>query len=1269
MTPPSASSFGTQGLRLVNGQRYCVKIQAENLAGAKSEIVSSDGFIVDNSPPNLRHAMVLDGQGEDDIDYQSSNTQLSATWAGIKDYESGIQHFEVAVSRNRAGQPDVTSFTDVGHNVSSTIKGLYLNNEVHYIILCAINNAGLRSCLASDGVLIDPTPPSSGVVHDGILEPDVRYQAAVNELSANWERIWDLESRVERFEWAIAEKGEDLVQEFVNVGLQTHVTTKKILELKHAHNYTVLLRVYNRAGLLKELSSNGVVIDTTPPVPTEIVPGLSQSEWRFSEKSKTYYLSNTSDFYVTWKNFEELESEIWYYKWAIGTSKYGTQLQPLINIGLATNANTSGNGLRIRPGIRYFVTVVGRNRADLVSGSCSWPFIFDYSPPRTGIVQTTSPPGIKKEYFRSDENIRAIWSVFEDLESGIEKYELSVVHNNAEILNYTVESTDAKLEILINTSLLISRIPYKIVVKATNHAGLESAISSPFTIDDTPPFYPGNKHKLPKRHFLSDPHLLEISWNAFEDDESPIEFYDIGIGRHASSDDFYKFTKTDLRTHFTFSDLDIIDNQSYYVTINAHNLAGLVTSLLLEEIIFDQSPPSGNNQSVKDGPTQEDINYMSLQDTVSASLENIEDSESGIRQIEYCVGTTPFNCFLKPFTSNHQNRSFICTECKIDAGMNVFAIFRATNGAGLSSIFASDGVTVDASPPEIQSLYDGKNPEYPDVEKTYSIWTPTVTWYGARDVQSGLRHCDWTIIKKEGNTTISVYVKILHKSNITYNVRHSETAAGPLALTKNASYFNVIQCWNHAGISSRQYSNGWSVVEQWPIPTYVIDGKGPHDMKYDVNGKSIEASWGAFRADSKDPVVKYEWAVGTFGKIDNIVQFTDVGLDTKVSLLLSESDVTLKSGVKYYITVRGTTWSGWTANKTSNGFILDTTSPKAGIVTVSYHIVNQNTSELDYTLSWEGFVDSETEIQRYAYCLGYIRNVCSTSVFNAGLDFRGTVRGFRPEDLDNPFFGIVVATNVAGLETVVSSDPVKIDFTPPITGTVSDGNGIDLDYLNSNVPLATTWSAFKDFESDIKKCTLAIREENPIKNKSATIKFKKNVNGSGSIVHDFPVTSGLRYFATVTCENKDGFISSKASDGAIVDDTPPIPGKILDKNRQPFENQYQSSTSELHVCWTDGYDRESGIMEYYIAVGSGSSQDNIRQFLSVGLARTVIVKNLTMSSDSTYYITLEIVNKAGITSRVSSNGITVDTTPPEINEVCIAGIKISTEYKDIRLFP
>jgi hypothetical protein len=72
VAPPTATTFGIQGVRLVNGQRYCIKVKAVNLAGAESAIVSTNGFVVDVSPPDLRHARIFDGPGNDDTDHQRS---------------------------------------------------------------------------------------------------------------------------------------------------------------------------------------------------------------------------------------------------------------------------------------------------------------------------------------------------------------------------------------------------------------------------------------------------------------------------------------------------------------------------------------------------------------------------------------------------------------------------------------------------------------------------------------------------------------------------------------------------------------------------------------------------------------------------------------------------------------------------------------------------------------------------------------------------------------------------------------------------------------------------------------------------------------------------------------------------------------------------------------------------------------------------------------------------------------------------------------------
>ena len=1254
VNPATATSFGIQGLSLANGKTYCIKIKAENLAGVQTQSVSSDGFIVDVSPPDLKRAMVLDGSGDDDIDYQSIRGELSATWTGIQDHDSGIKYFEVAVSRNRVGQPDVTSFIDVGQNTLTKISGLSLHNDVYYVIVCAINNAGLKSCLASDGVLIDSTASTSGVVHDGILEPDVRFQSSMTKMSANWERIWDLESRVERFECGIGEKHPGSVLNFVDVGLQTHVTTETALALRHGHNYTVFLRVYNRAGGVRELRSNGVTIDTTPPVPSDITLG---SEWHFIKETGTYYSSTASEIYVTWGDFKEPESEIWYYKWAIGTSKCGTQVQPLINIGLATSANTTGSDLDFLSGVLYYITVVARNRAGLVSHACSSPLLFDYTPPRAGCILVTSHTGTGKTYFSSDEDPRVTWFDFEDMESGIEIYEISVMQSNTSVLNYTFNSTQVQSDISLPT--LPHATTYAIVFKATNYAGLVTTVySKPFTIDDTPPFYTGLENALPRRSYQSHSDTLKVAWERFADDESPVEFYEIGIGTRASRDDMHEFTRTGLGTNFEFTDLDLKDNQGYFVTVKASNAAGLVTSLLLQVVLVDQTAPIGQNGSVKDGRSERDIDFISINDSVSATWENITDLESGVDKFEYCVGTTRFNCLIKSFTSIGQNTSFVCQDCKMHGDVKVFSRVRATNKAGLSAIFSSDGVTVDSSSPQIGRVLDGDKAATPDVEKADRDWLPTVTWYGAQDIQSGLRECQWIILRHDGNGKLVIYDKTIDEANTTYNVRHAERAADPLQLTTNASYFNAIRCTNNAGVASYQYSNGWSVVDQWPVTSYVYDGLGSRELEYDVIGETLGASWGAFYGDSKDPVIGYEWAVGTLGAPEGITEYTEVGLDTRVSKSLSDSDSELEPGVRYYVTVRATSLSGRTSNKSSNGFIVDKTAPAKGLVTVAHKILNQTANEVDYTLTWDGFKDLESGIRGYEFCLGYIKDVCSTAPTNAGLILQGTVRYFTPVDLSTPFYGIVIATNKAGLKTTVRSDATKIDFTPPIAGTVIDGVGKDLDYINDSVALVTTWSGFTDPQSGIEKCRLTIIEEGPT---GHFLVLRLTVKANGSIPHKIILIPGIKYIATVKCRNPDGFKTSVSSNGAVCDNTPPITGKIFHGTDRNSDTRYQSSTNALSVHWSAGRDPQSGVKEYLVAVGTGPDRDDVRGFATVGMATDVQVVNLTMNSGSTYYVTLEVVNNAGLRSRVSSSGARVDATPPMISKVNIRILAISLD--------
>ena len=286
LSPTTALKLALFDTSLINGQQYCVKIKAKNLAGLYSSEVSSNGFLVDSTPPSVRKAIIYDGFDGPERDHQSSTTRISAHWEGFSDPESSINYYEYAISRSKDRYSDAAIFSNIGLNSSIDVTGLSLEEDVYYVIVCAVNFAGLRMCSSSDGVLIDATPPSKGIVHDGKIEPDIRYQNSLSVINANWEGIWDLNSQLEKFEWSIGTSkfdDKDSIQNFTDVGLSTHVQSTKRLKLVNGRTYYVHLRITNKAGSVTELMSDGVTVDVTPPHPVKIFPG-------YSSKSKCGYI-------------------------------------------------------------------------------------------------------------------------------------------------------------------------------------------------------------------------------------------------------------------------------------------------------------------------------------------------------------------------------------------------------------------------------------------------------------------------------------------------------------------------------------------------------------------------------------------------------------------------------------------------------------------------------------------------------------------------------------------------------------------------------------------------------------------------------------------------------------------------------------------------------------------------------------------------------------------------------------------------------------------
>ena len=1266
LDPPKATWFMLTNITLVNGQRYCIKIKAENKAGLISSEVSSDGFIVDVTPPNVRKAQVRDGTTGSDIDYQANTTALSAEWDGFEDPESDIQYYEYGVGRNRGGFVDVSPFQNAGLNTSATVHGLSLADDVYYFTICAINKAGLRNCLSSDGVLIDFSPPSHGVVHDGIIEQDLKYQSSLTSMAANWEGIWDLESGIEQFEWSIGTSLQDKIsiQNYVDVGLSTHVRSQGVLNLVSGTKYYAHLMVTNQAGAIRELVSDGVIVDGTPPIPSTIYPGFgSQSEWQYSEQEYAFYSATASSIAVYWKRFSEPESEVWYYKWAIGTSKCGTQVQPLINIGRSNYANTTMTHQVFTSGVKYYVTVTSRNRAGLVSRACSDALVFDSTPPQPGNVyvgQTLSI--IRRITFISNNSITLTWSGFRDLESGIRSCNISVLDKSGHVLFLETRNTSSGNVSVSPGNVLLHGESYNASVECVNNAGLAASTSAVFAIDNTPPIQTGAIKAGVSRdlafQYQSDTSSITATWPPFADYESDVQNYQFAIGTQIYQDDVVSFENVRLATQVTKNDLSLSEGSVYYITVIATNLAGLSANISSLGLFIDTTPPKAVNGCVHDGRSGEDIDYFSPKMGLAAHWEEITDPESGLMDSNYCLGTKPGGCQLREMTSVGVNTSFSCTTCDVNPGERVYVTVRVTNRAGLSVTRSSDGMLLDVSPPLMGDVIDGNDIVGVDYNVVLEEWNVSMSWFGVEDAESGVRSCTWTIEDEDGSKMLKVDVS--NNSNygqrnvFSYSQRYRD-----FPFSTNTTYYNILTCWNKAQLHRTARSNGFRVESIWPIPAPVRDGSTEDvDLNYLTSTKRVGANWDPFRDDIGDPVIDYEWAIGTAPGKGDILPFTSVGLKTSVEKDLAPNapslDV-LTAGQTYYNTIKATSADGLHSMSISNGFTVDPSPPMITEVVTQHVVTNQEERSIEIRASWSNVRDFESGIESSEYCLGTTPLTCVGSSVPAGSSTSAVIGPFKPQSRA-AYYVTVVVVNRAGLTSVMSSEKLIFDITPPSRGTVIDGIGLDIDFTDSMNLLSTQWQGFQDEESGVASCSWALIEQSASRNSSEfgndTVVLRKAVKSQGHLTEtNLSLVPGARYISEITCTNADGFSSTSSSDGVTVDVTPPNSGLVRDGSSLLSDIQFQFSTTAAQAIWEPFRDHESGVVKYRWGLGTTPDNVDVLNFTDVGMMTSAMAENLTLTHGERYYVTVEATNGAGMSSHGWSDGFTVDISPPELTEV------------------
>jgi len=144
------------------------------------------------------------------------------------------------------------------------------------------------------------------------------------------------------------------------------------------------------------------------------------------------------------------------------------------------------------------------------------------------------------------------------------------------------------------------------------------------------------------------------------------------------------------------------------------------------------------------------------------------------------------------------------------------------------------------------------------------------------------------------------------------------------------------------------------------------------------------------------------------------------------------------------------------------------------------------------------------------------------------------------------------------------------------------------------------------------------------------------------------------------------------SDGIKVDTTPPVlPYRILDGGPNTIrivDGVYSVSLSALRGAWglrpSYGYfdfDPESGVEEFQYKITQDSPIGQVIRDWASTLGINTLVTGLNLQQAKTYYFTVKAKNRAGLWSgEKSSNGVTVDVTPPTTPVVSDQGVYTSS---------
>ncbi|KAK3101936.1 hypothetical protein FSP39_007496 [Pinctada imbricata] len=1275
------------------------------------------------------------------------NTFISANWDGFYDYDSGILGYSLTAGLQPCAD-DVHNHHDPHKHFFEESQWTYnamispidapyttLPDGRYYVSVRAINKVDYGGPFSTTvchttPFAVDNSPPvvyemynikydednfnltayhNSSDPHSGLVSLDICLGETSRDCSAlNWQRLSP--------------------DPFIQLVYQVQDGLPVWFKIKAINN--VDLRTI-------KVADAPILVDRSPPIPGVVNDGTTYGV-------DSIYTNNKREICANWQNFYDPESGIALYMMSAGSEPISNSTDVSGLVRLSGTAHSYciplNDTMWLQHNNMYYVTIWAFNQAIVQRNisAVSNGVLVDLTDPVEGeVVDGNDFTFTDLIYTSSKVTVGLQWRNFTDPESHILEYRVRVyraegLSGNYSVIREWVTLTNDTTNVKWLNFDLSHRDQVKTELMTVNGATTALTVyTNGFIVDLTQPILVYLRDGLSQkdRDFQSTTDSLSVSFKYY-DEESDIDHYKVQIYRlfrgtrqqivPTTNGEWLEINGPSDRTTYTHTGMSLQKGIIYYVRVGAVNKAGYQADFTTNGVRVDTTPPivqwlrvgtlSGETEDKRDGYV-----YQAGRSGIEASWLAL-DPQSKVSDYKVAVGTSPGARDVLDWISVGSESSAYIGGLSLNVTNQTtfdpvyYVSMMAENGAGLLSNPINSTPIVVVEEDRSGIAHDGADktegeliPDLGvDIDYQPGLSTVTVQFNGFASFLHGMMRFEMAVGKTPGGEDLLGFTEhgIMHyeEPNVPgEGLASTGYAQVSLPLEPAVQYFTTIRGITNNGNTLQTVSDGFKGDITGPeinMASFSDNAATDVDISagaviYQQTAESLEGKWSY--NDTESLITNAWYSVGTYPYADDVKAFESINISVELSSSIPYASFTPNTaGKPNMISIWSRNSVGIISKSTSASVIIDSTSPKAGVVNCPVYI--QPTSPV--VCSWDSYIDYESPIVSFEISMGTQQG--GSDIFSngttAGNIFTYAIEGVGGQLVNGrKYYVTVTAVNAVGLKAYAFSGEIIVDSTPPTFGKVIDlSTSYRTDYtsndqtinLNRKVcttdedcdqldaictesltTLIVTWQPFQDAESGIDRYEVAVG----------------TTSGGGQVMKYAAVPSGVRYYAIEGLNllgYRQLFVSIKGVNGAgstSVSTTNGIYMSYLSQGLDPIYPVYVNDLvpgSDLDIDFQVNFDT---ITASWDTSGDPCPATNYQwsitrldgnvtqEYLDMRTRTSGENDELQMANGETYYSLVKVTNALGYQYIIRSDGVTIKDTallPGKVYDGDVAGFDL-----------